>query len=86
MSERRVVPRLHTFPAVNSPNISPNYFAKTVPCKSAALCVVDTGGRGLAATVETATQSPAVIQPTDDSDWRDGSARQQVADAVASVS
>jgi len=44
------------------------------------------GGRGLAATVETATESPAVIQPTDDSDWRDGSARQQVADAVASVS
>ena len=68
MSERRVVPRLHTFPAVNSPNISPNYFAKTVPCKSAALYVVDTGGRGLAATVETATEDSDGVagrQPTD---------------------
>ena len=50
------------------------------------MCRGHGGGRGLAATVETATESPAVIQPTDDSDWRDGSARQQVADAVASVS
>jgi len=42
-------------------------------------------GHGLAATAETMVQSPSVTQLTDNSDWLDGSVRQQVADAVALV-
>jgi len=41
---------------------------------------------GLAAAAETATQSPAAIQPTDHSDWIVESERKQNADALALVS